>query len=71
MASIKDLKNDINYITYDLINECFTYKSYHPEKVTEVDKVIREVIKLRNELIARINHPENKEDPPGLSGLNP
>ena len=62
MASIKELKDDINYITYDLINECFTYKNYHPEKDGEVDKVIKEIIKLRNELIARTNHPEGRED---------
>ncbi|MCK5462727.1 MAG: hypothetical protein KAI95_06910 [Bacteroidales bacterium] len=62
MASIKELKDDINYITYDLINECFTFKKYHPEKDGEVDKVIREIIKLRNELIARTNHPEGGED---------
>jgi hypothetical protein len=63
MASIKELKDDINYITYDLINECFTYKNYHPEKDGKVDKVIKDIIKLRNELIARVNNPEGKEDP--------
>jgi hypothetical protein len=62
MASIKELKDDINYITYDLINECFTYKKYHPEKDGDADKAIRDIIKLRNELIARTNHPEAKED---------
>jgi hypothetical protein len=66
MASIKELKDDINYITYDLINECFTFKNYHPEKDGEADKVIRNIIKLRNELVARINHPEGKEDPKKL-----
>jgi hypothetical protein len=62
MASIKELKDDINYITYDLINECFTYKHYHPEKDGEADKVIKEIVRLRNELIARMNHPEGKGD---------
>ena len=62
MASIKELKDDINYITYDLINECFTFKNYHPEKDGEADKVIRNIIKLRNELIARINHAEGNKD---------
>ena len=66
MASIKKLKDDINYITYDLINECFTFKNYHPEKDTEADKVIRDIIKLRNELVARINNPEGKGDPKKL-----
>ena len=62
MASIKELKDDINYITYDLINECFTFKNYHPGKDAEVDKVIKDIIRLRNELIARINNPAEKED---------
>jgi len=63
MASIKELKDDINYITYDLINECFTYKNYHPEKDNKVDKVIKDIIKLRNDLIVRVNNPEGKGDP--------
>jgi hypothetical protein len=66
MASIKELKDNINSITYDLINECFTYKNYHPNKDGEADRVIREIIKLRNELIARTNNPGGKEDPKKL-----
>ena len=62
MASIKELKDDINYITYDLINECFTFKNYHPENGGEADKAIREIVRLRNEFVSRVNHPENKED---------
>ena len=62
MASIKDLKDDINVLTYDLINECFTYKIYHPDKSSTADKVISEIIKLRNELIHRVNNPEDKND---------
>lgn len=62
MASIKELKDDINFLTYDLINECFTYKIYHPEKGNDADKAIREIVKIRNELIFRVNHPEDKGD---------
>jgi hypothetical protein len=62
MASIKQLKDDINFLTYDLINECFTYKIYHPEKGSAADKAISEIVRLRNELIYRVNHPENKDD---------
>jgi hypothetical protein len=62
MASIKELKDDINYLTYDLINECFTFKIYHPEKASAADKAISEIIRLRNELIHRVNHPDGKSD---------
>ena len=66
MASIKELKDEINYLTYDLINECFTFKILHPGKDGAVDNVIRDIIKLRNELISRTNHPEDKNDPKKL-----
>ncbi len=62
MASVKNLKDEINYITFDLINECFAFKNFHPGRGKDVDGVIGEVVKLRNELIARANHPEQKED---------
>lgn len=62
MASIKQLKDDINFLTYDLINECFTYKFYHPENSKDADKAISEIVKLRNELIYRTNHPEERND---------
>ena len=62
MASVKKLKDEINFMTYDLINECFTLKAFHPEKDGQADDVIREIIKLRNELIYRCNHPEEKGD---------
>ncbi len=62
MASIKELKDDINYLTYDLITECFTFKIYHPEKGSKADKAISEIVKLRNELIYRVNHPEDRKD---------
>ncbi len=62
MASIKKLKNDINFLTYDLINECFTFKIYHPDKVSAADKAISQIVMLRNELIHRVNNPENKNN---------
>ena len=57
MASIKQLKDDINQLTYELINECFTFKIYHPDKGKRADKAISDLVKLRNELIYRTNHP--------------
>ena len=68
MASVKKLKDEINFMTYDLINECFTLKAFHPEKDGQADDVIREIIKLRNELIYRCNHPEEKGDQKKLKG---
>lgn len=62
MASIKELKDDINVVTYDLLSECFTYKILHPAKGGNADKAISEIVKFRNELIHRVNHPEDRSD---------
>ena len=60
MASIRDLKKDVNYLAYDLLTEVFAYKHFHPElEEKKFDEVIMELVKLRNELIARINNPED------------
>lgn len=62
MASIKKLKDEINHLTYDLVNDCFTFKNNHPGKDGQADDAIRGIIKLRNELIVRTNHPEDKDN---------
>jgi len=59
MASIRNLKKNVNLLTYELLTEAFTYKHFHPgmnEK--KFDDVILELVKLRNELISRINNRE-------------
>ena len=62
MASIKELKDDINILTYDLINECFTFKIFHPKDNGKADKAISEIVKVRNQLIHRVNNPEDRTD---------
>jgi len=62
MSSIKELKDDINFVTFELINECFTIKIYHPEKGNAADKSISEIVRLRNDMIHRINNPEDKNN---------
>ncbi len=66
MANVRQLKDEINYVTYELINECITYRQFHPDKNGKVDKAISQLVRARNDLIGRINHPENKNDPKKL-----
>lgn len=56
MASIKNLKKNINLLTYELLTEVFAYKHFHPElNEKKFDEIIMNLVKLRNELISRIN----------------
>jgi hypothetical protein len=63
MASRKNLKKDINYLTFELLTECFTYQYFHKEAKTEdIHEIASKVIDNRNDLIGRINHVDGKEN---------
>ena len=67
MASIRLLKKDINKLTFDLLQECFSYRHY-TDGLSEdrFDEVIRKLVLLRNDLIVRTNHPETDADSSSL-----
>ncbi len=63
MAKRRDIKKDINHLTYQVINECYTFIDYSPDVDYEnVMDIILEAVDLRNDLIYRLNHVENKGD---------
>lgn len=64
MASIRNLKKDLNYLSYELLTEVFAYKHFHTEmEEVKFDDAIRDIVKLRNELLGQINHPGPFESP--------
>jgi hypothetical protein len=58
MASIRKLKKEINRTSFELINECFNFRYLNPEKTVKIDEVIRDLIRMRNDLVSRSNHSE-------------
>ena len=58
MASIRQIKKDINIITYDLLTKCYTLKNRENIDEEKFNDVIKKIIYLRNDLILRSNHPE-------------
>lgn len=64
MASIRELKKDIDYLIYEVISDCFVFSGLHPEnKSDELSAVISDAVDLRNDLIARVNNPDRKDNP--------
>jgi septal ring factor EnvC (AmiA/AmiB activator) len=62
MASIKKLKKDIDYLFFELISDCFMFTSLHSgEKRDQVHDLIEEAVSMRDEFIARVNHPDGKD----------
>jgi hypothetical protein len=63
MASKRQLKKSINNLTFTLVSECFSYKVFHPKKKhNKTDAALENIVKTRNDLIQRSNHPTDKKD---------
>lgn len=64
MSSRRDLKKDIDYLVFEVISDCFAYSEVHPDKKSDkVSEIISDAVSLRNDLIARVNHPDGKDNP--------
>ncbi len=63
MASIRELKKDIHYITNELIIECLVadavYKGKHEKKLTDL---ATKLLEKKKEFIQRINDYRRKKD---------
>lgn len=63
MASRRNFKKDLNFITWELISECLVYQILHPEVPDEkIMQAIEEIAEKHNELLALVNAPENRHD---------
>jgi len=64
MASRRDLKKDIDYLVFEVISDCFILQGIHPDhKSEELSAIISDAVNLRNDLIARVNNPDGKDNP--------
>ena len=64
MASVRGLKKDIDSLIFEVISDCFVFSGMHPEnKSDKVSIIITDAINLRNDLIARVNNPDGKNNP--------
>jgi len=67
MPSVRKLKKDIDCLIFEVISDCFTFGTLHPDdKAEEVTAIITDAVALRNDLIQRVNNPSAKEDPKAL-----
>jgi len=62
MASIKNLKKDLNYLIDEVIGTCMIHQYTQKDKHEELDKIIDEMIEFREKMIIRINNPEVNEN---------
>ena len=64
MASVRVLKKNIDALIFEVISDCFVFSGVHPEnKSDKVSTIISDAVNLRNDLIARVNNPDGKDNP--------
>ena len=64
MPSVRKLKKNIDTLVFEVISDCFTFGTLHPdEKPEEVSGIITDAVSLRNDLIKRANNPSGSKDP--------
>jgi biopolymer transport protein ExbB/TolQ len=57
MASVKNLKKDINYVLSDIIEECYVWQVLQDDtkKADKAEKIIDQAISTFDELIEKVN----------------
>lgn len=64
MASIKDLKKDIDLLMSLVLNDCFYVLEYNTKVDNDaVMKIAGDVIQKHRDLRVRVNHPDGKDNP--------
>jgi hypothetical protein len=63
MASVRELKKDIDYLVFEVISDCLLYSDVNPDENTDaVTSIIEDAVNFRNDLIARVNNPDGKDN---------
>lgn len=63
MANRKNLKQDIKQLVNEVVVDCLQYLKANPDKKDDkVKEIISEILKLRKDLIYRVNNLELGED---------
>lgn len=63
MSSIRRLKKDVDHLTDLIVSDCLQV-IYYIESVdtNSVYDIIKEILKFRNEIRLRMNHPDGKDN---------
>ena len=62
MASLRQIKKDIDYLVNEVISDSYMALYIHPEKKDEVVEIIKEAAECRNEFVTLANHPAEKHN---------
>ena len=72
MASVKNLKKDINYVLSDIIEECYLWQMLQEDakKADKAEKIIDEAILTFDELIEKVHKKEIENKKAHFKAIN-
>ncbi len=71
MASVRDLKRDINYVLGDIIEAVYIWELTNPEKDNKAaEKIIDEAIETFDDLITKVNQKGVEDRKKHFKGIN-
>jgi hypothetical protein len=71
MASVRDLKRDINYVLGDIIEAVYIWELTNPEKDTKKsEKIIDEAIETFDDLISKVNTKDVEDRKSHFKAIN-
>ena len=56
------LKKDIDYLTEEVLADCYLAIFFHPDKKDQVLAIMQEAVDVRNDLFQRANNPVEKNN---------
>lgn len=62
MASKRDLKKRVNYMVFDVVEECFSLQLYDESKKEKTDLFIEEAADFLEEILHQINVASTKKE---------
>lgn len=63
MASRRELKKDINFLTTEIVSECYIKHLLSETHEKEISVLIAETLANGDEFLSRVNHPDGKLNP--------
>ena len=63
MASKRDLKKDIQYLTSEVVSECFLFLYFHDKKQHgKITEIIEDTLRFQKAMLAKVNLPVTKNE---------
>lgn len=62
MASLRQIKKDIDYLVNEVVYDCYLALYFNSEKQEDIVKVVEEAVEARNEFYEMANHPVEKHN---------